>query len=58
MSLFGHFRKREEKVDFSTIDTHEKVEEAARKGILHPLYLMPPRFNGEESPANRFLPIQ
>lgn len=57
MGLFDRFKKQEGKVDFSAIDAHEKVEEAAQKGILHPLYLMPLRFNGAESPDNRlFVP--
>lgn len=62
---FFDFRKKKEKdqepvpgpgPDFSHVD-REKAEELARQGVLAPLYMMPPRFGGEESFRNRlFVP--
>lgn len=58
MGFFDKFRKeRNDTVDFSDIDSHDKTMEMAEKGILAPLYLMPLRFHGEESVRNRlFVP--
>lgn len=58
MGLFDKFRqKKETQLDFTEIDSKEKVAELAEKGILYPLYCMPLRFNGEESDRNRlFVP--
>ena len=58
MGLFDKLKKGKTKVvDFSDIDTEEKVMELAQKKVLMPLYLMPLRFNGEESASNRlFVP--
>lgn len=58
MGLFDLFKKGEKKdVDLSEVDSNDKVMELAKKGILAPLYLMPLRFNGEESVSNRlFVP--
>lgn len=55
MGLFDRFKKKEPStpLDFSQVDSAEKAESLARQGILQPLYLMPPRFGGEESVANR-----
>jgi len=56
MGLFDRFKK-DKAVDFSAVDSHEKVEALAKQGVLAPLYLMPLRFNGEESASNRlFVP--
>lgn len=42
---------------FEEIDSNEKAIVLAKKRILSPLYLMPLRFNGKESVANRlFVP--
>ncbi len=38
--------------DFSDVDT-EKAEKLAGEGTLAPLYMMPLRFGGEQSPRNR-----
>lgn len=59
MGLFDVFKKKETstKPGFSEIDSNEKAIELANKGVLAPLYLMPLRFNGEESARNRlFVP--
>ena len=57
MGLFDKFKKKEVTPDFSAITSNEKAVELAEKGVLFPLYLMPLRFNGEESPRNRlFVP--
>lgn len=58
MGLFDKLKKEKTKIiDFSDIDSDEKVMELAQKKILMPLYLMPLRFNGEESVSNRlFVP--
>lgn len=58
MGLFDKFKKKPEiPVDFAAIDTMEEAERLARTGVLAPLYLMPLRFNGEESARNRlFVP--
>jgi len=47
--------KKKENVqpDFSQIDSAAKALELTNKGVLSPLYLMPLRFNGEESERNR-----
>ena len=56
MNLFGNLFKNN-KPNFTEIDSNEKAIELANKGILEPLYLMPLRFNGEESAINRvFVP--
>ncbi len=50
MGLFDRFKKKPEvPPDFSGVDSREKAEELARKGVLCPLYLMPLRFGGSES---------
>ena len=50
MGLFDKWKKKpEEPLDFSGEDSREKAEELARKGVLHPLYLMPLRFGGSDS---------
>ncbi|MDR2024338.1 MAG: hypothetical protein LBQ71_14090 [Hungatella sp.] len=58
MGLFDGFKqKKKVKPDFSEIDSIEKAIELTNQGILRPLYLMPLRFNGEESARNRlFVP--
>ena len=58
MGLFDKFKKKEtNQLDFSEVDSMDKAIELANKGILEPLYLMPLRFNGEESARNRlFVP--
>lgn len=58
MGLFDFMKKKETvKPDFSEIDSNEKAMELAKKGVLSPVYLMPLRFNGEESARNRlFVP--
>lgn len=57
MGLFDIFKKKETKLDFLQIDSAEKAMSLAEKGLLSPLYLMPLRFNGEESISNRvFVP--
>lgn len=58
MGLFDRFKKdKNQPADFSGVDSHDKAAELAEKEILAPLYLMPLRFNGEESAANRlFVP--
>ena len=54
MKLFGKPKKAG---DFSEVDTMDKVMEYVNQGILAPLYLMPLRFNGEDSVSNRvFVP--
>lgn len=54
MKLFGKPKKAG---DFSEVDSMDKVMEYANQGILVPLYLMPLRFNGEDSVSNRvFVP--
>ena len=54
MGLFDKFKKKpEEPLDFTGIDSHEKVEELVQKGTLVPLYCMPLRFGGAEGPENR-----
>jgi len=54
MGLFDKFRKKPDvHPDFTGIDSHEKVEELVRKGLLVPLYCMPLRFGGAESAENR-----
>lgn len=52
MGLFDWFVKKKEAISFEEIDSQEKAIELARKGVLKPLYLMPLRFNGPESPEN------
>ncbi len=43
--------------DFSTVNSAEKVETLVDKGELAPVYLMPLRFEGEETERNRlFVP--
>lgn len=58
MKVIDRFKKRTKNiVDFSEINSNEKAIEFVEKGILAPLYLMPLRFNGEESASNRlFVP--
>jgi len=58
MGVFDFLKKKDEvKIDFAEVDSNEKAMELAKKGILSPLYLMPLRFNGEESARNRlFVP--
>ncbi|MHC1723529.1 MAG: hypothetical protein AB9836_10030 [Aminipila sp.] len=58
MGLFKKINRKEKlQPDFSEIDSTEKAIELANKGMLSPLYLMPLRFNGEESERNRlFVP--
>jgi hypothetical protein len=58
MGLFEKLKKKEAfQPDFSQIDSTAKAIELANKGVLSPLYLMPLRFNGEESERNRlFVP--
>ena len=58
MGLFDKFKKKQyDMPDFREIDSNEKAISLANKGILKPLYLMPLRFNGEESAGNRlFVP--
>ena len=58
MGIFNKFKKKgETKPNFYEVDSIEKVIELANKNILKPLYLMPLRFNGEESERNRlFVP--
>lgn len=58
MGLFDKYKKKETiKPDYTEVDSMEKAIELANKGILQPLYLMPLRFNGEESARNRlFVP--
>lgn len=54
MGLFDRLkRKPEEPLDFTGIDSHEKVGELVKKGVLAPLYLMPLRFGGAEGIENR-----
>uniref|UniRef100_UPI0040575FF0 hypothetical protein n=1 Tax=Acetatifactor sp. TaxID=1872090 RepID=UPI0040575FF0 len=54
MGLFDFMKKKgNTKPDFSEVTSNEKAIELAKKGILAPLYLMPLRFNGEESARNR-----
>ena len=56
MGLFDKFKKKNE-LSFIDVDSNEKAIDLANKGILRPLYLVPIRFNGEESPLNRvFVP--
>ena len=50
MGLFDKFKK---KLDFTQVDSNEKVMGLAKQGVLFPLYCMPLRFNGEESARNR-----
>ncbi len=59
MGIFDKLNKKENNLpDFSDIDSTEKAIELTNKGILSPLYLMPLRFNGEESERNRlFVPL-
>lgn len=56
--IFDRFKKAEPaKPNYTDIDSNEKAVELAGRGILSPLYLMPLRFNGEESDQNRlFVP--
>lgn len=58
MGLFDKFKKKPEiTLDFAAVDTMEEAERLAKAGVLAPLYLMPLRFSGEESPRNRlFVP--
>ncbi len=54
MGLFDFMKKKDNvKLDFAEVDSNEKAIELVKKGILSPLYLMPLRFNGEESVRNR-----
>ena len=47
MGLLDIFKKKEIVIpNFEEIDSHEKVSEYAKKGVLFPMYLMPLRFNG------------
>lgn len=47
----------EKVLDFNNITSNEKALELVNKGVLEQLYLMPLRFNGEESETNRlFVP--
>lgn len=58
MGLFDFFKKNDNiEINFEEIDSNEKAIALAKKRVLSPLYLMPLRFNGEESVANRlFVP--
>lgn len=58
MGLFNFFKKNNNiEINFEEIDSNEKAIALAKKKVLSPLYLMPLRFNGEESVANRlFVP--
>ena len=50
-------RKADITPDFSHVNSIEKAAELAKRGELYPLYLLPLRFNGEESARNRlFVP--
>lgn len=54
MGLFDFMKKKDTvNIDLAEVDSNEKAMELAKKGILSPLYLMPLRFNGEESVRNR-----
>lgn len=53
MSIFDRLKGRHTKLDFTDIDTKAKAQELAKEGLLVPLYLMPIRFNGEESLHNK-----
>jgi len=49
--------EKENVLDFSNITSNEKALELVKIGVLSSLYLMPLRFNGEESERNRlFVP--
>lgn len=54
MGLFDRLKK-DEAVDFSTLDSLEKAAELFSQGVLETMYIMPPRFNGKESARNRLL---
>lgn len=58
MGLLDKFKKKEPvNIDFNEVTSNEKAIELAKKGILAPLYMMPLRFGGQESPMNRlFVP--
>lgn len=56
MGIFDKLKQKNE-ISFIDVDSNEKAIDLANKGILKPLYLIPLRFNGEESAQNRvFVP--
>jgi hypothetical protein len=38
--------------DFSTVDSRERAEQLARDGQLERVFLLPPRFGGQDVPEN------
>ena len=65
MGIFDIFKKGNSSnmsnngtINYSDVDSMQKAVELANQGKLEALYVMPLRFNGEESPKNRlFVPL-
>lgn len=57
MSIFNIFKEKTNTPPFDEINSMQTAAALAEKDLLEPLYLMPLRFGGEKSAANRlFVP--